>query len=535
MLLLVESALYLKKSNTHPMTSFMPKIDEVKAFSLTGYSPWVPERILEAIKKGDPISSIPGDFVLIVEGSYEGQSVTLLVSSVISALPYFYCVTPNGEALAHAETVFDCCRVAGIKWEWNERALNCLAMLEHTIGEDTVHRQVKRIPPASIIEFRSGNLKVHKNASWDEGLTEKNIEGGLLDAISMLECIVGEMVCDGKAAISLSAGYDSRVLLALAKKLGLRPIVGTMGRADSTDVKIAVAIARHLSLEHRVVEIQPDDYLKYAKQIVQITSGTKTANHWHTYIFTRHVAFPCDHVHLVGSNGEFVRSYYFDKGSLSMLAEAAPFDLVKPFLRLKYGPKRRMPIKTSKTLLPEKCEESFETVPDYFSSLTGTASTFGKRLDHLYSLHRVRHFIGNGLALYNSIITTLSPFLDTRFIALGAALPKRLKLNNRFHTKLINHISPQLAAFPVDDTGTAMSKREKPFYWLHKYQAVSYSTFNEALDLRMTREIICESPYLEQFMNRQSRQEAYDRKYQSLLAVLMTLHFTCELIAEQKL
>lgn len=524
-----------KESKCSAMTSVVPKIDEVKAFNLIGYSPWGPERILEAIKKGITISSIPGDFVFIAEGAYEGENVTVLASSVISALPYFYCVMPDGETLAHAETVFDCCRIAGIKWEWNEKALNCLAMLEHTVGEDTLHRQVKRMPPATIIEFSSGKLKVHQDDPWNEVLCEKNVEDNILHAITTLECIVAEMLCEGKAAISLSAGYDSRALLALANKIGVKPIVGTMGHPGSTDVKIAAAIARHLSLEHRVVEIQPDDYLKYAKQIVQITSGTKTANHWHTYIFTRHVDFPRDHAHLVGSNGEFVRSYYFDKGALSLLADASPFDLVKPFLKLKYGPKRRMPIKTSKTLLPDEGEVSFETVPDYVSSLTNTASTFGQRLDRLYSLHRVRHFIGNGLALYNSIITTLSPFLDTRFIALGATLPKHLKLNSRFHSKLISHISPQLATFPVDDTGTAMSEREKPFYWLQKHRSVSYSTFSKALDLEVAREIICESPYLDRFMDRHSRQEAYSRNYQSLLAVLMTLHFTCELIAERQL
>jgi hypothetical protein len=513
------------------MPSFTPEIGEVKKLNLIGYSPWEPERILEAIKKGASVSNIPGDFVFIAEG----QGVTLLASSVVSALPYFYCQTPDGEALAHAETVFDCCRLAGIKWEWNERALNCLAVLEHTLGNDTLHRRVKRVPPGAVIEFRAGKLRAHQGDLLGEVASGKHAEGGFLHAVETLERVVGEMSREGKVAISLSAGYDSRVLLALAGKLGIRPIVGTMGRSCSTDVKVAAAIARQLSLEHRVVEIQPADYLRYAKQIVRITSGTKTANHWHTYIFTRHVEFPRDHVHLVGSNGEFVRSYYFDKGVLSLLAEAAPFDLVRPLLKLKYAPKRRMPVKAGRTLLPEKCEGSFDTIPDYISSLTGTASTFGQRLDRLYSLHRVRHFIGNGLALYNSIIRTLSPFLDTRFVAAGAALPRRLKLNGRFHAKLINHISPQLTSFPVDDTGRAMSERGRPFYWLRKRPSVGYSTFSDALELETVREIISESPRLDQFMERRSRQEAYGRKHQSLLAVLITLHFTCELIADQGL
>ena len=91
--------------------------------------------------------------------------------------------------------------------------------------------------------------------------------------------------------LSLSGGFDSRVLLSRLLYHGARPVVGTMGFPSSTDRIVATLIAKAFNLEHRVVELQVSDYLLFAKEIVRLTGGTKTANHWHTYIYTRRVGF----------------------------------------------------------------------------------------------------------------------------------------------------------------------------------------------------------------------------------------------------
>src|SRR5207253_3376659 len=107
---------------------------------------------------------------------------------------------------------------------------------------------------------------------------------------------------------------DSRVLLACMCHLGRRPSAASMGSPHATDVRIATQLARITGLDFTRVEIEPEDYIAVAEQVLHTTSGEKIFWHWHTGIYTDKVGFAPDGIHLVGSNGEFARSYFFDKG-----------------------------------------------------------------------------------------------------------------------------------------------------------------------------------------------------------------------------
>jgi hypothetical protein len=143
----------------------------------------------------------------------------------------------------------------------------------------------------------------------------------------------------------------------------------------------------------------------------------------------------------------------------------------------------------------------------------------------------VRHFIGNGLALYQAALPTRSPFLDASFVRLGAGLPRRWKLSNRFHRRLIARFCPRLLDFPTDDTGTSMAQHDRPLDWLRARPSSDYNVFGQVLALPETKALLLESPHLDQFVPRPHREEAYTRRLQPLLAVLLTLHFASEKIA----
>ena len=494
----------------------------VSQISLHGYSSLSPEEILSQIKNGTDVARMPGDFVMAAEEGHDGQRRVIIATSAVSALPHFYYISPDRNNFEHGSNVFECARRAGLDWKWNDRAVVSLALLQHTLDSDTLHPDILRIPAGSILEFRPGKFEIRSSNYLRSG--EERFD--VLRAVQCVNQVTSELIAGEKVAISLSAGYDSRLLLSSVLREGHTPLVATMGSLGSTDVRVATAIAKTFSLQHNVVELSAGDYFRHARKIVRLTGGTKTADHWHTYLFIHNAGFPPDAVHLAGANGELVRTYFFDKGILARLSEKAPAHCAAFFLRLKNRAQKRIPLRRAAGVLadPSFIRNAFRQMCDSSSHGDGWLDA----LDEFYTWQRVRHFIGNGLALYNAVIPTRSPFLDVRFLSIARNMPRRLKLCNRFHRHAIAVNEPRLLEFPVDDGNVAMANEAIPFYWLRTAPVTGYSVFAEAADSKEGRAIIIESKHLDRFLDRRSRESVARNQMRSLAGLLISLHFTVE-------
>ena len=127
--------------------------------------------------------------------------------------------------------------------------------------------------------------------------------------------------CGEAPVLSLSGGFDSRTLLSSLLAQGLRPKLLTMGFENSTDMVIVRQIASSFDLPLLSVEIDHDDYFRYGERITRLTNGTKVALDWHTFIYPAKADLPAESTLLVGTCGEMARSFYLDKGIVSLLAD----------------------------------------------------------------------------------------------------------------------------------------------------------------------------------------------------------------------
>jgi hypothetical protein len=85
--------------------------------------------------------------------------------------------------------------------------------------------------------------------------------------------------------------------------------VASMGASDSTGPRIALQLAQSVGSHFERIEINATDYIDDADNILKITSGERVFWHWHTGIFARKVGFDPTATVIMGSNGEFARSY----------------------------------------------------------------------------------------------------------------------------------------------------------------------------------------------------------------------------------
>lgn len=422
----------------------LPNMDKVPAIetepTLHGYSSADPRSILARLRAGGTIADVDGDFVI---SGCDGDGEFLL-SSLLSAIPYYYAVSASG-MLIHGRHAFDVARRAERRWNWNFRALGSLAWYGHTLNDDTLCDTVSRMPAGARVSLRRGELHIEKlpipEFHWDHEGSAELCLGSLEQAFA--DCVTS----NHSPHLSLSAGYDSRLLLALAMKKGLLPVISVMGTSDSTDVRVAGRICARLGVPLQIVDVPTTAYLEQGARIAWETSGVKTAVNWHTYIYAGAIR-ASDSVHLVGSNGEFARSFYFDVRRLNWIVDRTPPGAIPYYWFLRILRRMKKFSKHNPLLQQESAARRYAALGTL--DRRWKADSAASALDAFYSEQRVRHFIGSGIACYGAHGNPRSPFLDARWLRTCASMTRALKRNNRFHEIAIKRLAPELSNEPFN-------------------------------------------------------------------------------------
>ena len=395
----------------------------------------------------------PGEFSIAWQ---EGPGTKLLCSrNGVSQL--FYCCTP--QRLYFGGSVLEVMRKAGLASEWSWRSLAWLAYFGHTVGDDTLHARIRRVGAGQIVSWRGGELSKTTLAPPQTG--SRDAPAAAAEALCRFVERHGS-----DAVLSMSAGFDSRVLLACFLECGIQPRLLVMGREEATDVRIVRRIAFTFGLRVQIVDVPASDYFRCRRRIASLTSGTKTWDHWHTYVYCRRAGLSPDNKLFIGSNGEFARSYYCDRGLPSLAAQGMGSLARQLFWSAKL--RRRVPLPSAADGLASELDYCFhDGREELLAGITKRCDLpFAEALDEFYLRERVRSFISNGLALVSDVCRPRTPFLDSDWINAVRRLPRQFRLGSRWHRLVLKTLCPTLLNFPVDDTDRSMGSRTRVRDWL---------------------------------------------------------------------
>jgi hypothetical protein len=199
-----------------------------------------------------------------------------------------------------------------------------------------------------------------------------------------------------------------------------------------------------------------------------MTGGTKTTQNWHTYIYVKKAGLEKETRLFIGSNGEFMRSYYLDRGILSLAADllASGWALRKFWsLKLKHIFNEEETHSLCPELAKEFSPESKQDRLDRLIRLCGPGLLNG--LDRFYLGQRVSNFIANGLALVRNVVTPITPMLDHEWNRLAWSMGRRWKMNSRWHRFGIEKNYSELLDFDKE-AGGPMREPGKPLYWMRR-------------------------------------------------------------------
>jgi asparagine synthase (glutamine-hydrolysing) len=390
---------------------------------------------------------LEGEYIIVIEA----ENRTVIASSYYGIWQYFYAQV--GSDLYHGETVFEVLQKSGLKWKYNFSALADLACLQHVLEDDTLHPDIRRVPPATLLVHSNGTL-TRKSLSWSE--IHKPGKSTPQEALERFNSSCRRLLGDTNV-LSISGGFDSRVILSALIRLGVKPQLLCMGFEDTTDVVISGQIARYVGLPLERVSLELEDYFQSGLEIVKLTGGTKTAENWHTYIYPRKSHYPDGCNFFVGSNGELARSCYTDYGTMARVANLFPSVAVPWWWRAKLRTiVRREQRMFGDAELAGMCEElRNELAPAgcrrRVARLTALChQTFLEGFDRFFLEQMVRGFISNGLKLYSGRFRWRAPFIDHDWVESVMNLPQRFKFNSNWDRFAIAQNEPGLLDFPFE-------------------------------------------------------------------------------------
>ncbi|MCS5692529.1 asparagine synthase-related protein [Cyanobium sp. FGCU-6] len=448
------------------------------AVRLIGYCNLSEDQILRRFQQegADALRALEGEYTIVVTTPDE----CWIMTSPVGATHYFY--HHQGEHFHHGQQVAIIASQAGLDWRWNWQALGDLLQLENLTGNATLHPEIHKVPPGSLVHFHnpSGRLRLESRICLDE-LPRRHSTPA--EAVECLNRSV-ETWAGANPYLSLSGGFDSRVILASMLRCGIRPHLVTVGSETSSDVQVARRIATHFNLRHNLIQLELDDLLDHGLAVSALTNGTKTASHWHTFVYPLKASIPSGAAFFVGTLGELARNYYFDYGSLGLLADRFPTFSLNQFWSLKLSRHPTFLEGELEGLAPELSRElDSGGIQRRARRLSGFCHhRFLQGLTRYYFEQRVPNFYANGIAMYRSSSAWRSPFHSRAWIEAVWNLPERWKLGSNWHRFAIARNCPDLLDFSEEKgfDRRRMLRRAPPLYWTPLIQRATYVTYDQS-------------------------------------------------------
>jgi len=477
-----------------------------------GYTKYSEQQLLNLfLSQGiDSLRDISGEYILILEGVNE----CVLITSPVGAMHYYYYY--DGKRFYHGSMIIDILKQATISWQWNWSGLGDLCQLENLTNNQTLHQSIRRVPPGTWLYHNNGQLNIDTNCYLDL------IPSLRPDPNAAVKAMNQEVATwsGNNPYLSLSGGFDSRVILGSMLQQGIQPHLITMGNDQCSDVRTAKAIASEYNLTHDLIRININDFFEHAARISKLTNGTKTAWHWHTYLYPLKACIPTDSSFFVGTLGEFARSYYFDKGALGRVANINPNLTLNRFWKMKLN---RHPTFRPDELSSLNSQFAEQLYPQGTNIRADKLVSYCKQqflpgLTRYYFEQRVPNFYANGIKMYMDSSQWRSPFHSRRWIDQIWNLPASWKLGSNWHRFAIVKNMPKLLEFPEENglMSNRMLKKAPPLYWTSLMRRTPYISYD--LSSEWYRD-----PRLQEFIysNRQSIDDLIDP---ALVASILVNH-----------
>lgn len=199
-------------------------------------------------------------------------------------------------------------------YEWNSELINILDFPTTDVWFPsglTAKKGIRRLLPNHYLNLSTWSAVRHWPELESDVSVDSKFEENLNNIISTLSSTITNTAKNHKLQFSLTAGRDSRMILACSKAVWDRSSFFTFSapEKESLDTKIARKLRKVLHLNHSFIPIKHTDQDKLIKWLYT-TGHAVSGEIWKIHESLNHL--DTDRVLMPGMGGEVGRSYYWD-------------------------------------------------------------------------------------------------------------------------------------------------------------------------------------------------------------------------------
>lgn len=245
---------------------------------------------------------------------------------------------------------------------------------------------------------------------------------------------------------ALSGGYDTRLMLSLLLKSGVKPDLYVYGADNSADVRVAknIAAGEGFALKHinkaEYTRPSPENYPATIKDNFYALDGYPLEGifNFGANMATRRERAENGALVLNGGGGEIYRNFFYlpDRDySVNDLINAFYSHYTRSFCTKEFNEK------TYRENLRTKIMTALNLETDSMSRA---------QLEYAYPAFRLRYWTARDNNNNTRLGGFLTPFISYETIMAALKIPLKYKTHGKFQGDLINNISPSLAAYNSD-------------------------------------------------------------------------------------
>lgn len=358
-----------------------------------------------------------------------------------------------------------------IDYNFDVDQINCFLDLGYLLEDNTYHKDIKLIKPASILEFDiiSKNLNQEYYWKWSK-IKQQNIS--FKDSVErlgdiFLQAIDKRFNPNQNIGVSISGGLDSRAILAAINKLypDFKGYSFTYGIPNCPDIEIAKDVVSKTAWEHEEFHFKHPEWFSTRVEKILQTDGMFSIQHMHGVEFLDEISQEID-ININGFAGDLVcGGGWFNK---ILLNKRASSKNLRPFY----------------SGYSVKCD-----IDNDFYDISHVEP-------HLY-MNRVRRFTNLGIINTLNKIDHRLPFFDNDLIEFIFSISDIYRKNNKLYNAMLLQRFPEFFRdIPWQKTNRLITKSSKN-YFLKKaiYQIIRKAT---SYSLKKNMEFVDYYPWLKE-------------------------------------
>ena len=396
----------------------------------------------------DFAKKLNGTFAIII---YDIKQQKLLVVNDRFGLRPLYYATGNDRLLVASEV--KALLQVEPDYKLNDEAVADWFYFSKLLGNKTFFRDINVLSPATILEYGNGKLNLEKY--WDfefnqaANISEEELVEELVSAFR--KSVARRLAGKYRYGLGLSGGIDSRVIAAAMGTTASQVTAFTFGGKGCDEVRIAHTVAEKLGMEHRIIELNPDELPPYFRDVVYSTDGMDHIGVSYLPLVYEEYRKYID-VHFSGLEGDVILGEYFLDSNLLQARDE------EEIVQALYASNRTSPEDMMLNLFQPAYYRRIKDMP--LNSLRhDVQQTQGGQPGNRATHFAIRSVIWRtdlmGCVIGRNKVEEAYPFFDNDFMDWVQRIPPDLRLNYRIYRQFLKKLSPTLAKVTRQWTGVS--------------------------------------------------------------------------------